>query len=167
LQRILARAAPEVRWVEEENIHLTLLFLGEVEDRALPALCRAAEDAVADLPAFSLTVASAGCFPNVRRPRTLWVGIGAGAAEAVAVHDALETPLLELGCYRREERRYTPHVTLGRLKSDPASAKLATALQKHEAWSAGESEVREIQILSSQLTPRGPAYAVLGRAALA
>jgi RNA 2',3'-cyclic 3'-phosphodiesterase len=167
LQQKLGRVAPDVKWVEEENLHLTLLFLGEVDERELMPICRAAQDAVANLPPFTLAVQGVGCFPNPRRPRTLWIGVGAGAQEATAVHDAIEQPLLALGCYRREERRYTPHITLGRVKSDRPADALALALQKHADWVAGESRVHEVAILSSQLTRNGPLYTVLGRAALA
>ncbi len=167
LQESLGRASSDVKWVEEENLHLTLLFLGEVDERELLNICRAAQRAVADIPVFTMSIESARCFGSPRRPRTLWVGVGLGAQDVVAVHDALEKALLELGCYRREERQYTPHVTLGRGKGDRPSEPLAMALQKHQAFNAGESRVEEVLIMSSQLTPKGPIYTVMGRAKLA
>ena len=167
LQRSLATAAPDVKWVEPENLHVTLLFLGEVDDRELPAVCRAVQDAVAAQPAFPLTVRSAGCFPNVRRPRVLWVGIAQGLHEVVAIHDAVESPLLALGCYRHEDRRYTPHVTLGRRRSEGPAAALGRALAQHQDWLAGETTVAAVHVMASQLTPHGPAYMVLSRAHLA
>src|SRR3974377_1863976 len=78
LQEELSAIASDVKWVEPENLHITLLFLGEVGAR----------------------------FPNRRRPRTLWVGVGAGLSEVTAVHDAIEAPLLDMGSYRRETRGY-------------------------------------------------------------
>src|SRR6185312_10646562 len=81
LQNTLARSGVEVKWVEEDNLHLTLLFLGEVEDRTLPALCRAVADSAAEQNAFPLSVESVGSFPNPRRPRIVWAGVGAGGAE--------------------------------------------------------------------------------------
>src|SRR4051812_23168447 len=114
LQETLGRAGADVKWVEPENLHVTLLFLGEVEDRTLPVVCRSVAEVAAGLPPFEMTVEGAGCFPSARRPKTLWVGVGDGRQELVALHDALEPPLLDLGCYRREERHYTPHLTLGR-----------------------------------------------------
>ncbi len=166
LQDTLARSGAEVKWVEEENIHLTLLFLGEVEDRALPALCKAVADACAGQDVFTLSVESVGCFPNPRRPRVVWVGVGAGSSEVCVLHDALEAPLLELGCYRREARPYTPHITLGRVKSDRSTDALATALARQTKWRGGDTEVREIHVLSSELRPEGPVYTILSRARL-
>src|SRR5947209_714090 len=96
LQNTLARGGTEVKWVEPDNLHVTLLFLGEVDMLEVPALCQAVGDTTQRHPAFPMTVETAGCFPNPRRPRILWVGVGEGAQEVVALHDALEPPLLEL-----------------------------------------------------------------------
>ncbi len=166
LQESLARTGTDVKWVEPENLHVTLLFLGEVEDRDVPGLCRAVAEVCAGRAGFRLSVEGVGCFPNPRRPRTLWVGVGAGSAELISLHDALEPPLLVLGCYRREERQYTPHLTLGRVKGERSSGALASALAQKARWQAGETLVREVRVLSSELTPRGPVYAVLSRAKL-
>src|SRR6266436_185964 len=138
LQENMARAGANVKWVEPENMHLTLLFLGEVDQRDLVPICRAVEIAAQERPAFPLAIAGAGAFPNLRRPRILWVGVGQGVQEVCGLHDAIETPLLELGCYRREERKYTPHVTLGRVKSDRGTDELAAALARKTGWQGGE-----------------------------
>ena len=166
LQQELSASAGEVNWVEPENLHLTLLFLGEVEQREVLDVCRVAQKAVAKMPEFSISVEGAGCFPNPRRPRTLWVGVGEGAAEVCAVHDAIETPLLDRRGYRRETRAYVPHVTLGRVKGDPENEELAKAIVQHQTWNAGDVLVREVHIMTSELTREGPSYTVVGRAKL-
>jgi len=162
LQENLARAGTEVKWVEPENLHVTLLFLGEVDDREVPRVCQIVADETRKQPAFPISVETAGCFPNPRRPHVLWVGIGEGSQPLCALHDALEIPLQELG-YRREDRRYTPHVTLGRVKSNRPTEQLAAALAKHAGWKGGEITVRELLVMSSELTPKGPLYTVLSR----
>jgi 2'-5' RNA ligase len=166
LQETLARSGAEVKWVEPENMHLTLLFLGEVEDRTVPDVCRVVADVAAGLPGFEMSVEGAGCFPNARRPKTLWVGVGDGCQELVVLHDALEPPLLDLGCYRREERRYTPHLTLGRVKGESGARELAAALARRTDWQGGPVRVREVLVMSSELRPEGPTYTVLGRGKL-
>jgi 2'-5' RNA ligase len=167
LQETLARSGAECKWALPENLHLTLLFLGEVVDRDVPALCQAVAEVCAKQAPFAVSVESAGCFPNPRRPRVVWVGVGEGAPELVALHDALEPPLLALGCYRREGRQYTPHITLGRVKGERSPAdKLSLALAKQAKWQGGATEVREILVLSSELMPQGPVYTVLSRAKL-
>jgi 2'-5' RNA ligase len=166
LQEALGRADAEVKWVERENLHVTLLFLGEVTDRDIPAVCQAVGDCCKVHAPFSLNVETAGCFPNPRRPRTLWAGVGQGVQELVALHDALEPPLLDLGCYRREERQYTPHITLGRVRSERPDDRLALALAKQAGWRGGSMDVREVLVMSSELRPQGPEYTVLSRAKL-
>jgi 2'-5' RNA ligase len=163
LQELLAGAGTEVKWVEPANLHLTLLFLGEVEDREIPSICKLVAESTQAVPAFTMSVEGAGCFPNQRRPRILWVGVKEGADAVTAVHDGVETALTGLG-FRREERRYTPHITLGRVKSDRPTNTLAASLAKQVNWKAGEVLVKELQIMGSELTPKGPVYTVLGRA---
>ncbi len=168
LQEALDRAGANVKWVEPENMHLTLLFLGEVEDRALPAVCRVVIEVARTLEPFEMCLEGAGCFPSPRRPRTLWIGVGDGTQELVALHDALEVPLLDLGCYRREERRYTPHLTLGRVKGEVGADQLATALARRADWQGGRVRVREVFVMSSDFGMHSgpPTYTVMGRGKL-
>jgi RNA 2',3'-cyclic 3'-phosphodiesterase len=166
LQERLAQTGAPVKWVEIENLHVTLLFLGEVDPRDVPAVCRAAADVCKDHVPFMLSVQGVSCFGNPRRPRTLWVGTNTGSSELCTLHDALEPPLLDLGCYRREERQFTPHITIGRVKIDRPNDTLAAALTKLSDWQAGQVQVREILVLSSELTSDGPIYTVLSRAKL-
>lgn len=165
LQDTLGRTGVEVKWVEQENLHVTMLFLGEVDARELPKVCRVVQECASAQPPFNMTLERVGCFPNERRPRVVWVGIGEGAAELIALHDAMEIPLQDLG-YRREERRYTPHITLGRVKSDCSTTDLSASIAKRADWKGGEIMVTEIHVMSSELRPQGPIYTVLSRAKL-
>jgi 2'-5' RNA ligase len=167
LQETLRRTGADVKWVEPENLHITLLFLGSVDNRDLVDVCRAVEEAAREQPAFELTIAGTGCFPSARRPRVVWIGISQGVQEVCALHDALEGPLMDLGCYRREERRFKPHVTLGRIRSEKPMERLTAALAKNQDFQAGTTVMREIHIMSSELSPRGPTYTVMSRARLA
>lgn len=164
LQDALARAGAEVKWVEPDNLHVTLLFLGEVVDKEIPEVCRAVSEVTRRHAPFRMSVEGTGCFPNARRPRVLWVGVGQGEAELCALHDDLEQPLLDLGCYRREGRRFTPHITLGRTKKDDSHEELAAALAKKSDWKGGEIAVQELLVMSSELRSDGPEYTVLSRA---
>lgn len=166
VQASLAGAGTEVKWVEPENLHVTLLFLGEVDMRQIPVVCKVVAEVTGQQTAFSMSVETVGCFPNLRRPRVVWVGVGEGTQELCALHDALEQPLMDLGCYRREDRKYTPHITLGRVRSERSTGPLAAALAKKTGWKAGEVAVREVLVMGSELTPQGPIYTVLGRGKL-
>ena len=163
LQEELAQAGTDVKWVEPENLHVTLLFLGEVDLRDSVDICRAIHRVTERLPPFAMTVSSVGCFPNLRRPRTLWVGVAEGNPELVRLHDLIENELLQLGGYRREERGYTPHITLGRIKTDDVTAELRTGLKDRADWPGGRQTVREVHVMTSDLRPTGPTYTVLSR----
>jgi 2'-5' RNA ligase len=166
LQEKLAATGAPVKWVDAQNIHVTLLFLGEVDDRQINDVCKVVAEACKKQPAFDLSIEKVGCFPNMRRPHVLWMGVGEGTKELVELHDALEIPLLELGCYRREERKYSPHITLGRTKSETPNEDLIALLVKQASWSGGKMTAREVLVMSSELTSKGPEYAVLSRAKL-
>jgi 2'-5' RNA ligase len=165
LQDELAQTGTDVKWTEPANIHVTLLFLGEVQDEELPAICRLVRETVQDGGSFGLSVTSVGCFPNLRRPRIVWVGVGAGTQELIKLHDDLEEPLFHLG-FRKEDRKYTPHITLGRVRSDLPTEKLTAALQRQANWHGGDMVVSELHVMGSELTRDGPVYTVLGRAKL-
>jgi 2'-5' RNA ligase len=166
LQQRLARAGAKVKWAAPETMHVTLLFLGEVDERDLHAVCRAVGAACASVPAFPMTVEGVGSFGNPKRPRTLWAGVGAGREELIALHAAIEARLLGLGAYRREERGFTPHITLGRVRGEGGAALLAESMRKQEKWIGGECEVGEAAVMSSELRSEGPVYALLSRAPL-
>src|SRR5436190_23582240 len=76
LQTTLARTGNDVKWVEPPNIHVTLLFLGEVDAREVPKICQAVAAECQNHAPFSMSIERLGCFPNPRRPRVLWVGVG-------------------------------------------------------------------------------------------
>jgi 2'-5' RNA ligase len=166
LQEQLAGVAPGVNWVEPDNMHLTLIFLGEVDARETPHVCKAVAEAAKPFAPFSFSVAGLGAFPTPRRPRTLIARVDEGAAELSAIHAALEPALLALGSYRREERAFTPHLTLGRVKRESAGEDLSAAIAKFSTWRGGTNHVRELKVLSSELTRDGPDYALLSRARL-
>jgi len=166
LQESLAKTGAEVRWVTPDSMHVTLLFLGEVDDRELHVICRAVKDVAASEPPFPLRVSGVGAFPNVRHPKILWAGITDGADELKRLYDKLEAKLLDLGCYRKEERGYTPHLTLGRVKSEADGFALAKELPKRLAWDGGRTVVDEVLVFASVLEEDGPVYTVLGRGEL-
>jgi 2'-5' RNA ligase len=162
LQEQLAGVDSGVRWVHPANFHCTLIFLGEIHDREVVTVCRAVEEVARATPPFSYTLSGLGAFPNPRRPRTLIAHIAEGADRLIELHGRLEPVLVDRGCYRREERAFTPHVTIGRVQRE-SGPDLAASLLKYAAWQGGETKAREVQVLSSELRPDGPEYTVLGR----
>jgi RNA 2',3'-cyclic 3'-phosphodiesterase len=167
LQERLARTTNDVKWVEPSNLHITLHFLGEVDQIDLVPICRIVKEQAQALPPFTLELTGLGAFPTPRRPKILWAGIADGADDLKRLHGLLEAPLLELGCYRREDRAYSPHLTLGRLADEDRNGAWASILTKHADWHGGAATVDEVLVMSSELGRDGPIYSVMGRGKLA
>ncbi len=146
---------PGARWEGRDKLHLTVTFIGDVDG----GLARGVVDALAELraPAFELELAGVGVFPPRGKPRVLWVGV----REAEPVRelkrrvDRLLTPLgIEL-----ERRKYTPHVTLARLKRTPAR-RVAEYIQAHALYSCLPFRVDAVRLYSSVLSRSGSKYRV-------
>ena len=121
LQKELAKTGAEVKWATPESMHVTLLFLGEVDDRELHAVCKAVQEVAAGEPPFPFACLVWERFPLRGARRSCGPGSPMGAGSLQRLNAALEERMLALGCYRKEERGYTPHLTLGRVKGDSDS----------------------------------------------
>jgi 2'-5' RNA ligase len=157
--------AGDVKWVESQNLHWTLQFLGDVDERDLPEVCAAVADAASEIEAFEIETRGAGAFPSPDRPRTLWIGAGQGARPMSVLHAAVERLLKKRG-YRGEERRFVPHITLGRARGKGRPQSLAAQLAALADYDAGTMLVDEVTVYASVLGGDGPEYRVLSRAGL-
>lgn len=166
VERLKASGA-KVRWADTNTMHWTLNFLGDVPDTEIAGVCRTATEAVASFSPFDLEIAGCGAFPTSGRPRTLWLGVGEGAAALVELQAALEKKLATIG-FRPEARQFKPHLTLGRLRdSSTGLDELAELVRRHADFSAGEMYVDEVVVFSSQLERTGAVHTPLGHAPLA
>ena len=161
----LSTTSAKVKWVETHNLHMTLKFLGEVDLREAPQVCAAVAEAMAQLPPFSIRVAGAGAFPDLRHPRTVWLGVSEGVEEMVQLHERLEAALARLG-FRKEHRRFRPHLTIGRVRSTQGGADLGDLIARDADFAAGVSDVDEVVVFSSELNRDGPTYEPLSTAEL-
>jgi len=129
-------------------------------------VCQTVAQGAAEVEPFDLEVRGAGAFPTAARPRTVWLGAGAGAERMVVLHDRVEAALAELG-YREEHRRFQTHLTIGRVRgSGPGIAELGKLLIEQADFAVGRMTVEKVTVFCSTLTPDGPIYEVLGTARL-
>jgi 2'-5' RNA ligase len=162
----LSASTTAVRWVAPENLHLTLKFLGDVEDKELYTVCQSVSRAVASLSPFRTFCQGVGAFPSRQRPRTIWVGMDDRGGKLQQLQEGVELALAELG-FPRELRSFRPHVTIGRMK--PKQRRLGRLLEELASQAQvefGPVTVDECVIFSSDLTPDGPIYTPLGHAPL-
>ena len=115
LVRILRSADADVKWVEPQNLHITLQFLGEIPDGLIADTCKAVEKGAAQMRAFDLDIGEAGAFPNSSRPRTLWIGAKSGADRMAELHDYVALELSALG-FQDDGRQFQTHLTVGRTR---------------------------------------------------
>lgn len=158
----LRRAADPVKWVEPQNIHLTVKFLGDVPDDKIAVLAARARECCARFPACDLELKGAGAFPNMGRPRVIFVD---GADQPPVLADlaaALDDAMTEFGI-AREERGFRCHITLGRVRMPRPAPDLAEKLRKMQNTSFGIVPVKEVVLMKSDLTPRGPIYTPVDR----
>ena len=161
---IFAATGAKVSWVQRQNMHLTLKFLDEVLLNSIPQVSAAVQKAADMIEPFELEIRRAGAFPSASRPRTLWLGTGQGSEPLAVLHAALESALKPLG-FPKEHRRFAAHLTIGRVRG-PGPGELGPLIQQNSDFFAGRFPIAELVVFSSQLTPQGPIYDVLSRAAL-
>ena len=147
-----------IRWTPPEQIHLTLKFFGDVESGSLgdleAALCRACAGA----KPFTLEAVGAGAFPNLRRPRVLWAGLQGDLQPLSALFERVQHETEAWG--RREERGFSPHLTLGRVK-EGRTPDLRDWAVKQAQTRFGSWQVRKIHLIRSVLSPGGAQYSEL------
>ena len=156
--RLVKRGA-DFKWVEEENFHVTLRFLGEIP----PADLSSAQEALktlASFPAFHAQLGEVGAFPSTRSPRVVWLGFRQGRTEMTEVAKALERELVERR-FPPEEKPFHAHLTLGRQRSPRGLEGLVSLLNEKPAVEAPSFPLKEVVLFSSTLTPQGPVYRAL------
>ncbi len=162
----MREAGADVKWVGPNNMHLTLKFLGDVPSQEIPRVCEMVASGASKVEPFEFEVCGAGAFPHAGRPRTLWIGAGRGEAAMVALHGHVEDALAKLG-YRKEHRRFQPHLTIGRVRrGGPGLGPLGELVKRHADLSAGRMAVSHVVVFSSELGRDGPIHQSLGRARL-
>lgn len=161
LQQRLARACrpgPRVKWVERDNLHLTLKFLGERPADVLEEIGRVAGEVAVSAAPLTLEVGGVGCFPPRGAPRTIWLGLLRECPELEELAQALDRALAAAGLAEPEERAFRPHFTLGRVKERGGAGELRRAIAALAEAPVGTMTVEHLDLLSSELTPRGPVY---------
>lgn len=148
-----------IRWVAAANIHLTLKFLGDVSLSNLNILTEMIQKEISNHHQFDISVGGSGAFPNIRQPRVVWVGVEA-PAELSAIQNGIEVTTARLG-YSREERAFSPHLTLGRVSRNATSQDMkaiSKVLEITKVGFLGATCVEKVHLYRSDLQPTGAVY---------
>ncbi|MFN4133485.1 MAG: RNA 2',3'-cyclic phosphodiesterase [Candidatus Hadarchaeales archaeon] len=164
IQEPLAKAGAQLKLVEPENLHLTLKFLGEVQQEKIEAIVERIREAVVGVQSFDIHVARVGVLPNVNYVRVVWAGVADGSDQVVELQRRIDAQLAPLGF--PPERNFHPHVTIARVKFLREKARFAEFLKAAAGMDFGTTKVYSVSLEQSILTQKGPIYSTLSEVEL-
>lgn len=148
-----------VRWADPAGIHLTLKFLGDVDETAISRIDECVVSAKESIVKFLIKVHEKGVFPNPKRPRVLWLGIEEGTGNLAALQQRLEDELVKAG-FPREEREFTPHLTIGRVRFQNGTQEVIRNFE-NSPFPGVDFQAGEVVVMRSDLRPSGAVYTPL------
>uniref|UniRef100_A0A7V3RHU9 RNA 2',3'-cyclic phosphodiesterase n=1 Tax=candidate division WOR-3 bacterium TaxID=2052148 RepID=A0A7V3RHU9_UNCW3 len=141
-----------IKWVEFENLHITLKFLGEVDEKRMNEIIPALSSISKKTKGFLCQLENFGCFPGIRNPRVLWMGVSQGEREIINLAIELDDALSKYG-FKKEEKKFHPHLTLGRIRAPFKIDEIIDKNLKTESF-----RVNDFVLFKSTLLPSGPIY---------
>jgi 2'-5' RNA ligase len=169
LQAQLKKSNADVKWVAPDNLHITLKFLGEINEAHTKQVIGIIKSIASAHTQFHLKPGSIGAFPSTKSPRVLWVGLTNGDYESKEIAKKLESMLEKTG-FPKEDTPFSSHITIGRARSNynrdtliQYLNKLSTGIQKE----IPEGKITHITLFKSILTPKGPVYEIVAEENLA
>jgi 2'-5' RNA ligase len=158
ISRELRKSTLPARWVREENIHLTIVFLGSIEETVVEDLKESVGSVVQHFTGFTASLSRLGVFPNWRKPRVLWIGLEGDIAGLSRLRDELQDALTVFGI-RKETRPFRSHLTLGRFKDRLGDhQELQGILDRYHHIPGTPCSLDELVLFKSKLKPSGPVY---------
>jgi 2'-5' RNA ligase len=171
IARILAQieshlkyAGADVKWVKPEIIHLTLKFLGEISEKKCEGVKLVLDDIAGSTKPFELSIKDVGAFPKIEHPKVIWVGLDNGAKGSKDLAYRIDETLSKIG-FAKEERPFSPHLTIGRVRSsanrDKLTEKMSSASANFQLSAVPSHKVTSVILFQSTLTPQGSIYTKL------
>ncbi len=147
------------KWVQPENMHLTIKFLGDISTNSIPNIREVMEEAVLYVSPFKLGVSGVGVFPNMRRIQIIWAGVNGELSNLIEIQKKLDSGLEKLG-FVPESRPFTAHLTLARMRDEasPGEREIAAKLIGTTQFEASDFQVDAIHLIKSELKREGPVY---------
>lgn len=153
----LRATGAHVKWVESNNLHITLKFLGATPETHIEVLKKAGNNTAAKVKPFDVSWSGFGAFPDYKRPKVIWAGVSRGEDLLEMFHLKLDSELTDFG-FPPEKKKFKPHLTIGRVKSFRGLSELSRIIEKNKNSQLGEMRVNSFSLQCSTLTPSGPIY---------
>lgn len=150
----------DIRWVRPQGIHLTLKFFGAISESDVANISRVVENTTSTIAPFTLGIKRVGAFPDVKRPRVLWLGMDGDVDTLILLQREVDAKLQKYG-FEKEDRPFRPHLTLARIKDPRGLIGLAKIFEKRENYEAGSFSAAGLNLFKSDLTPKGAVYTKL------
>jgi 2'-5' RNA ligase len=150
----------DITFVGPSELHYNIKFLGEINEAQANAVKAVLGEVAGQFTAFKLHAAGFGAFPSNQYARVVWIGAKEGSQHLKAIAELLDLKLSELG-FKKEERPFEPHLTIGRVKSARNKPELQIALRELQNEDIGSFDVTAITLFESKLSPQGPVYGPL------
>jgi len=163
IQSHLKYSGADVKWVEKDNIHLTLKFLGEISEEKTEKIKTILDSIAKEAKPFEMTVKEIGAFPKIEYPRVIWVSLDKGRDESKILAEKIDEALSKIG-FQKETRPFASHLTIGRVRSAKNKAALKEKMTSCELLSISPYSVSSVILFQSTLTPKGSIYAKLHEA---
>lgn len=160
VQKDLKSLNADVRWVNPENIHLTLKFFGNIEKGTVGPIIESIDEPARATPPFFIKVHGVGAFPSSKNPRVIWMGLREGKEVLISFQRWLEKEIEKIG-FRPEDRPFHPHLTLGRTRGSLGREGLVERLERLKEEVFGDFHVEKVILFKSDLRPTGPIYTPL------
>jgi 2'-5' RNA ligase len=154
--RSLRKPGDGIKWVDPRNIHLTLRFLGDTDERLVPSICKEISDVASICRVAECTLGRVGAFPNLNRPRVIWIGLETNVDMLKNVASKLEQRVRAIG-FAPEDKPFKPHLTLGRVREGTPLVSVDTEAASRFA-PPEPVRVDRMILFQSTLTPQGPVY---------
>ncbi|MEM7820923.1 MAG: RNA 2',3'-cyclic phosphodiesterase [Candidatus Aenigmatarchaeota archaeon] len=158
IQKKIAETGADIKLVEPENLHYNLKFLGEIDQKTAEKVKNALSNV--SFPAFDIHISCLGTFPSLSHIRVVWLGVKEGSQQLAALAATVEEALAGIGI-AREQRPFTPHLTLGRVTSAKAKDALVATIKDLQTTDIGIARIDKMVFFESKLTPKGPIYTPL------
>jgi 2'-5' RNA ligase len=153
----LAERTSGVKWVEPENLHITLKFFSDIRVEETHEISRAVQKTIDEFDPFEIIMGGAGAFPNIEKPRAIWLGVTEGESQFREFFERLDDRLADLR-YPPERRRFQPHLTIGRVRAKQEDGELTRLLAELDECYIGPSYIDEVVLFNSELERGEPVY---------
>ncbi|MBP7055878.1 MAG: RNA 2',3'-cyclic phosphodiesterase [Candidatus Omnitrophica bacterium] len=159
-QSHLRYSGADVKWVSEENTHLTLKFLGELSEDKVEKVTSILDNIAKNFKTFEISLKDIGAFPKIEFPKVIWVGLDKGAKESAELASRIDISLSEMG-FAGETRPFAAHLTIGRVRSPKNKAVLKDKILSYHLQPTTYNIISSVILFKSVLTPHGPVYTKL------